>query len=55
MKIRPVGAEAFHADVKLRVAFHSFTKDPKSDEGLICVKSIRGANCPLPTSSPACR
>ena len=35
MKIRPVGAELFHADgqtdmMKLIVAFHSFVKRPKN-------------------------
>jgi hypothetical protein len=36
MKIRPVGAELYHADrwtdmTKLIVAFRSFSKDPKDD------------------------
>jgi hypothetical protein len=45
MKIRPVGAELFHADgrtdvTKLTVAFHNFANAPKSNFGRIKIQKL---------------
>jgi hypothetical protein len=49
MKIRPVGAELFHADgetdmTKLTVAFRNFSNAPKNGNGTLFLK-VRSCHC----------